>query len=93
MLSETDAEPDPAGSMIPGDPIIYVGQDRAGHWLVQDNRKRLEGRFVSYGAAMSYAQAERQIYHARVEIASAPLVPLVSFTPLANDERALPRAA
>lgn len=99
MLSETDAEPDPAGPtvpsgpVIPSGPIIYVGQDKAGHWLVQDSRKRLEGRFVSYGAAMSYAQAERQIYHASVEIASAPLVPLVSFAPLANDERALPRAA
>lgn len=97
MLSETDAELDPAGPIIPPviqqEPVIYVGQDKAGHWLVQDSRKRLEGRFVSYGAAMSYAQAERQIHHARVEIASAPLVPLIPFAPVAIHERALARAA
>lgn len=93
MLSETDAEPDPGEPAIPEAPVIYVGQDHAGHWLVQDSRKRLEGRFVSYGAAMSYAQAERQIYHARVAIASAPLVPLISFAPAALHERAPARAA
>lgn len=93
MLSENDAEPEPAGSVSPEMPIIYVGQDNAGHWLVQDSRKLLEGRFVSYGAAMSYAQAERQFYHARVEIASAPLVPLISFAPAAIHERAFARAA
>lgn len=87
MLAPTITEPDPAG------PIIYVGQDEAGHWLVQDSCKCLEGRFVSYGAAMSYAQAERQTYHAKVEIAATPLVPLIPFAPVVHRERALSRAA
>ena len=87
MSSETISEPDPAGL------VIYVGQDRAGHWLVQDSRRNLEGRFISYGAAMSYAQAERDIYHASAEIANAPLIPVISFAPVGRDERALPRAA
>ena len=87
MASQVVTEPDP----VP--PVIYVGQDKAGHWLVQDSGKRLEGRFVSYGAAMSYAQAERQMYHASVQVASAPLVPMVSFAPVAINERALARAA
>lgn len=50
--------------------ILYFSQDQAGHWLVQDNAKRLEGRFTSYTAAMSFAQAERQIYRAGVEMAA-----------------------
>lgn len=87
MSSAINPEPDQPGV------IIYVGQDKAGHWLVQDNGKRLEGRFVSFAAAMSYARAERDIYHGAVEIASAPLTPLVSFAPAALDERALLRAA
>jgi hypothetical protein len=87
MSSEPNPEPDQHG------PIFYVGQDRAGHWLVQDSARRLEGRFVSYLAAMRYAQAERHIYHASVEVASAPLTPLVPFTPVGSDECALPRAA
>ena len=86
MSSETISEPDPTGL------VIYVGQDRAGHWLVQDSRRNLEGRFISYGAAMSYAQAECDIYHASVD-ANAPLVPVISFAPVGRDERALPRAA
>lgn len=87
MSSEPISEPDPVGF------VIYVGQDRAGHWLVQDSRRTLEGRFVSYAAAMSHAQAERDIYHASVEIAAVPLTPLVPFAPVGRDERALPRAA
>lgn len=87
MASALSTEPDQPGV------IIYVGQDRAGHWLVQDNAKRLEGRFVSYAAAMSYAHAERDIYHARVALAQAPLVPVVSFAPAGAQERALPHAA
>ena len=87
MSSEPISEPDPTGL------VIYVGQDRAGHWLVQDSRRNIEGRFISYGAAMRYAQAERDIYHASVEIANALLVPVISFAPVGRDERALPRAA
>jgi hypothetical protein len=87
MSSEPIPEPDQSGL------VIYVGQDRAGHWLVQDNNRSLEGRFISYGAAMRYAQAERGLYHARVELATTPLTPLVSFMPPRSDERALPHAA
>lgn len=87
MSSNTDSEPDQPGL------VIYVGQDVAGHWLVQDSTKRLEGRFVSYAAAMTYARDEGRIYHAAVAIAPAPLVPLVSFAPPAAHEHALRLAA
>jgi len=86
MSSASTPEPDPSGA------IIYVGQDSAGHWLVQLSSKEMEGRFVSFAAAMSYAQSEREMYHAAVEIASLPLQPLVSFLPVAANERARPRA-
>ena len=71
------------------DPIIYVGQDIAGHWLVQDSGRRLEGRFVSFAAAMSHARAARDIHHGIVEIAATPLAPLVPFAPVAPHERAV----
>lgn len=77
--------PDPAPEPDPTGVVIYVGQDRAGHWLVQDSRGRLEGRFVSRTAAMSYARDERDIYHARLEIAATPLVPLVPFMSAEHD--------
>lgn len=87
MLSASIPEPDPSGA------IIYVGQDSAGHWLVQLSSKQMEGRFVSFAAAMSYARSERELYHAEVELASSPIQPLVSFAPVAAHERARPHAA
>ncbi len=87
MSSDANPEPDPSGF------IIYVGQDQAGHWLVQDSARNLEGRFVSYSAAMSYAKAERHIYHGTIELASLPLTPIVPFTPVQTDEHVLRRAA
>ncbi|MFN3676453.1 MAG: hypothetical protein ACK4TC_10770 [Sphingomonas pseudosanguinis] len=72
---------------------IYVGQDRAGHWLVQDSVGMLEGRFVSRGAAMRFAAEEADLYHASVTVADEALVPLVSFDPVAADARALAHAA
>ena len=92
MASSISPEPDQRGLNV-SRTVIYVGQDAAGHWLVQDSAKRLEGRFVSQGAALSYARAEREIYHAEVEIASIPMVPLIPFAPVAAHECALPRAA
>ena len=86
-VSPIISEPDQRGL------VIYVGQDQAGHWLVQDSGKRLEGRFVSRAAAISYARAETEIYHARVAIATSALVPLVSFDPVGPDERPLAQAA
>ena len=87
MLASVSPEPDRSDS------IIYVGQDEAGHWLVQDGGKRLEGRFISFATALSYANAERQLYHARVEIARTPLSPLIPYKPAADHEYALARAA
>lgn len=73
--------------------LIYVGQDRAGHWLVQDSAGQLEGRFISRGAAMRYAVEEAEIYHASVAVADTALTPLVSFDPVATDAPALSCAA
>lgn len=87
MPSATIQEPDQVGA------TLYVGQDIAGHWLVQDSGKRLEGRFVSFAAAMGYARSERHAYHATVAVAAEPLLPLVPFAPVAPSERAAVRAA
>lgn len=81
-------QPDPADLVV-----LYVGQDVAGHWLVQDAARLLEGRFVSLTAALRFAEAERQMYHASVRLATMPLVPVIPFGPVAADVRALPRAA
>jgi hypothetical protein len=87
MSSAPNPEPDERGT------IIYVGQDKAGHWLVQDSGRNMEGRFVSRSAALSFAGAECQVYHASLEITSAPLIPLIPFGPVGPTEHALPRAA
>lgn len=87
MSSAPHPDPDEHG------PVIYVGQDTAGHWLVQDSGGKLEGRFVSRSAALRFAEDERQIYHAAVEMAPAPLVPLVPFGPVDAVDHALSRAA
>ena len=87
MSSEPNPEPDERGL------VIYVGQDKAGHWLVQDNGKKLEGRFVSRSAALSFAKGECQIYHASLEMAGMPLVPLIPFGPVTAADFQLPRAA
>lgn len=87
MLSPTDPEPDPSL------PILQVGQDVAGHWLVQENHGRLEGRFVSFTAAMSFARSERSAFPgATVVLAETPLVPIVSFAPVQPWEMATPHA-
>jgi hypothetical protein len=87
MSVKPKPEPDARGT------IIYLGQDKAGHLLVQDSGRRMEGRFVSRGAALSFAEAGRQMYHASLEIVSAPLEPLISFEPVSPAEHALRRAA
>ncbi|WP_394663169.1 hypothetical protein [uncultured Sphingomonas sp.] len=76
MSSDIFPEPDPQVR------IIHVGQDRDGHWLVQDDAGMLEGRFVSRGAAMRYAAEEAEIYHASVRMSGTALIPLVPFGPL-----------
>ena len=50
-------------------------------------RHRLEGRFVSREAAIGYARGECRMHHATLCMATAPLVPCVSFAPLTDGER------
>lgn len=87
MSASIPLEPDQSGS------VIYVGRDRAGHWLVQDDQKRLEGCFVSYAAAMSYAQGERHFYHARVEVCETLLTPVITYGSLGAPDAAIRCAA
>ena len=90
MIAPVDPDPDQPGTHS----VIYVGQDRAGHWLVQESGGRMEGRFVSRAAAWSFARAERHGFAgACVVAASQPLIPTVSFDPVRPDEFAFARAA
>lgn len=73
----TDPEPDPSR------PLLQVGQDGAGHWLVQQSGGGLEGRFISLATAMAFARAERQsIAGATIVRAVAPLTPSIPFRPV-----------
>lgn len=77
MTASTDPEPDPRG------PVLKVGQDSAGHWLVQDNDGRLEGRFVSQAAAMGFARSEcHSLPGATILATTSTLVPVISFAPV-----------
>lgn len=77
MISSDSPEPDPAGC------TLNVGQDQAGHWLVQESGGKLEGRFVSFTAAMAFARRERQaLPGATIVVAVEPLTPTVSFAPV-----------
>jgi hypothetical protein len=88
MMTEVDPEPDQHRS------VFFVGQDKAGHWLVQETSGQLEGRFISRAAAISFALAERHAFgDADVVISSRPLVPAISFDPVGPDEQSLARAA
>ncbi|OJU22420.1 MAG: hypothetical protein BGN95_09510 [Sphingomonas sp. 66-10] len=83
MIAAINSEPDQRGS------ILLVGQDKAGHWLVQAQQGGLEGRFVSRDAAFAFARAERRsIPGATIELAVQPMISAVSFAPPAPDERA-----
>ncbi len=84
------ADPEPDSSV----PILQVGQDAAGHWLVQDSTGLLEGRFISFASAMSFARAERHAFPgAVIAIANIALVPQISFVPAAPWETAFSCAA
>jgi hypothetical protein len=68
--SLTDPDPDPAST------TLLVGPDNYGHWLVQQQGGGLEGSFVSQAEALRFARWERHAFlHARIEMATAPLVP------------------
>lgn len=77
MSALLDPEPDQAR------PVLKVGQDCAGHWLVQDSGGSLEGRFVSRAAAIGFARSELHAFPGAVLVmAAAPLVPTISFAPV-----------
>lgn len=57
-------------------PTIFVGQDAAGRWLVQDGTGGIEGRFTSERAAIRFARDEAEIHHLAVAMALRPLVAL-----------------
>lgn len=87
MSSVADPEPDRRIS------VLTVGQDNRGHWLVQQRGGRLEGRFISFAAAMSFARSERQACGATIVVETGPLVPTVSFAPVEAWEHAVRHAA
>lgn len=77
MVSPTDPEPEQASC------VLRVGQDAAGHWLVQDGLGKLEGRFVSLATAMAFARGEqRSLPGASIVRAVHPIVPTVPFAPV-----------
>lgn len=62
--------------------VLKVGQDKAGHWLVQEDDGRMEGRFISFTAALAFARAERHAFpDAEVAVVDEVLVPIVAFDP------------
>lgn len=75
MIGSTDnPEPDLRPS------ILYVGQDRAGHWLVQENHGLLEGRFVSRDAAWRFAREEVHAFEgATIVFPTQWIVPTIPF--------------
>jgi hypothetical protein len=80
----------------PDQPVrtLNVGQDAAGHWLVQDSAGLLEGRFISLDAAIGFARSEgRGIPGVQIAVVATPLISQISFAPLASWETALRRAA
>ncbi len=86
MVSPLDPDPDQPGC------TLSVGQDKAGHWLVQASSGQLEGRFVSFAAAMTFARSESQaLPGAIIVVTAAPLIPTISFAPVAPWESAFPR--
>lgn len=69
---------DPARYEATG-PVLRVGQDGCGRWMVQENRGLVEGVFVSQEAALHFAVLERHAFPgARIELASAPLTSTLS---------------
>ncbi|WP_232493285.1 hypothetical protein [Novosphingobium kaempferiae] len=86
--SSSNPEPDRRGS------ILYVGQDRAGHWLVQENHGLLEGRFISRHAAWRFARDEVHAFPgAAIVFTTEAIVPSIPFEPAPTQIGALDRAA
>ena len=86
MEESTDPEPDP------GPCKLQVGQDEAGHWLVQESGGRMEGRFISFATAMAFARRELYAFPgATIVHATTLLVPIVPFLAPRPSERAIQR--
>lgn len=86
--SANSPEPDRRSS------VLYVGQDRAGHWLVQENHGLLEGRFISRHAAWRFARDEVHTFPGAVIVFTTDwIVPAISFEPVPVSDRNLERAA
>ncbi len=91
MTSPTDPEPDPKRSTRSGNAVLKVGQDRAGHWLVQQSGGTLEGRFISFAAAMAFARSEAQMLPgATIVRMTTPIMPIVPFAPVEPWETTVP---
>jgi len=74
--------------------ILFVGQDRAGHWLVQANGGSMEGRFISFAAAMNFARSELGMLPAScIKVRETPMEATASFAPVQPWEKAVPQPA
>lgn len=88
MASKIVQEPDQCAT------ILWVGQDRDGHWLVQENHGLMEGRFVSREAAWQFARAERHGFPGAALVETGQeLVPNIPFGPVEADHHHQYRAA
>lgn len=59
---------------VPSASIIFVGQDRRGQWIVEENHGLMGGIFRSRDAAMHFIADERASFpNASIEAATAPL--------------------
>jgi hypothetical protein len=59
--------------------ILRVGQDREGHWVVQEDDGMLEGLFRSREAAIRFAMSEcRAFPGSRMVLATDPLRSILS---------------
>ncbi len=59
--------------------VLRIGQDRAGHWIVQESDGPLEGLFRSREAAIAFAMREcRAVPGLRMELATTPLASILA---------------
>lgn len=74
--------------------VLFVGQDKAGHWLVQARGGSMEGRFISFTAAMKFARSELGMLPAScIKLKESPMEAMVSFAPVQPWESAVPHEA
>lgn len=55
--------------------IIVVGEDRGGHWTVEENHGRVHGRFRSRDDAIRFARGERDQLPGAIVMVTPPRVP------------------